>query len=223
MRRAIALLFVLGWVLSVQASAKTDIPPFPIIDPVPRVWEWEIIKEEPDSRSLFVRRYHRVRLGEERVGPIGLTLTLKNIPGFGVLYEAWGIRTLDGGSYDFSSAVFAFQMKDGQWYSVPAGIEPRIVFKDDSATAVVYENEKIIIQRRVVGEEMDGREKFIVKVVRELWKKERYTRIVVKSVILILEKPHDPKKDPPENYREPWIHEFKLSNPGVIERIEKFK
>lgn len=220
---ATRLLLVLFLTISVQASAQTSAPPFPIIDSVPHVWEWQVIKEEPDSRGLFVRRYHRARLEEEKFGPIGLTLTLKNIPGFGVLYEAWGIGVLDDGSYDFSSATFAFQMENSQWYGVPAGIEPRVVFKDDSATAVVYENEKTIVHRRVVGEEFDGREKFIGKVVRELWKKERHTHIVVKSVVLILEKPYDPGKDPPEDYREPWIHEFKLPSHKSIDMRESLK
>jgi len=217
MSRVTFLLLVLIVTLSVQAAEKVNVPPFPIVDSVPGVEEWKVIKEEMDSRKLFVERYHLAPAENQSAGPLGFTLTIKNIPDFGIIYQAWGIKLGEDGRYDFSSAVFAFKLEN-QWYEVRPGFIPRVVFTTPSDSVTVYENEKVVVYRRVVGREFDGREKFSARVVRQLWwEKRRESRIRVKSIYLIIERPHGEKRNPLEE----WIHEFKLPQPKIIEKTER--
>ena len=217
MRRVMELLLIFTLLITPQAFAKISVPPFPITDSVPRVWEWEVVKEEVDLRQLFVWRYHLAPDGDNPLGPIGLTLTLKNIPDFGILYQAWGIKTDGDGEYDFSSAVFAFKLEN-QWYEVRAGFSPRVAFEVPPDSVTVYENEKVVVYRRVVDEKFGGRERFVLRAVRQLWSGERReTLVVVKSIYLIIERPQSESHDS----REDWVHEFKLPQPKVVEIIEK--
>lgn len=197
------LLLAISFFIPKAGAAEISQTEFPITANAPHVWEWQFIKEDTpsgESDDFFIIRYFKAPEEEILRGTVGLTVSLRDVPELGVLYQIWNIKLEPNGDYNFSSAVYAHRLNDNQWFVAPTGFIIKAGLK--SPTDMV----SVIVYRRMFGSKLGEREKVVVEY------RMYYTRLVIRSVVFKI-------LDPTDDRVKPIYFELKLSNTPVGEKV----